>query len=194
MPKSAEVDERSGQVAEEWILDTGTGVDVSGCVLRGKTVTDYDLPELITAAGPYQPQEITAIHLDALGGDADVLQLPPGAPNALTVGKRCATQGYEFWWKPWAALPIVRRPDGTSIEVRAENFVPFIKSLHGKEANAKQRVMVGVSGAPHSAHESDILDLSHSSVQISGDGDTTPPLPPFGPDGEQGMMMVKFQR
>ena len=110
----------------DWVLDTGTGIDVSGALLQGKTATDTDLPILATAGGDFQPEEAQQVLIGATGELATVVQLPAGAPSALSVGKRCAQQGFEFWWKPFADAPIVRAPDGTALEVCVDNWVPYL--------------------------------------------------------------------
>ena len=49
-------------------------------------------------------------------GDTVKAAVLPNTPNALSVGRRCAQQGFSFVWRPCEAKPEIWAPDGTPIE------------------------------------------------------------------------------
>ena len=113
------------------------------CDVGGVVAETDSLPVLDTAAGPFIPRAANTVEIEELGETVIAAQLPPGAPNALAVGKRCALQGFEFHWKPYAPIPEVTRPDGVRCSLRAnEDFVPFIRS--GPKHHNNAVAMVGV--------------------------------------------------
>ena len=50
-----------------WALDTATLHDASGVNIKGRISEDDDLPNLGTAAGPYQPETDTEVNIQGLG-------------------------------------------------------------------------------------------------------------------------------
>ena len=164
---------------EEWVLDTGTGLDVAGDLDGARIVSAASAPELATAGGIVQPTEASAVFIEELGADVCALKLPQDdAPKALSVGKRCATQGYEIWWQPWAPTPVMRRPDGSYMTVSVENFVPFITSRHSRASQDTKFNVLPVIQNGHDEIE-DVVCVE----EICEDGDITPRLPQFDPDG-----------
>ena len=83
------------QQESEWVLDTGIGLDVAGGGIDGARVTDArDAPELMTGGGLLQPAKVVETYLDECGQNITALQLPQDAPKALTIGRRCASEGF----------------------------------------------------------------------------------------------------
>jgi hypothetical protein len=165
----------------EWVFDTGTGIDVAGGKLVNAEVKDaVGAPELSTANGTIKPDTVQVIHLDALGEDIEALKLPGDAPKALAVGRRCAQLGYEFWWKPFAGVPLVRRPDGSNVDVACDaDFVPYLQTTHSAPTAFKHSVLPVLRDDSEEMLYS-ILDPYDGPE----DADRTPPIPEFGPDGQ----------
>ena len=84
---------------------------------------------LATAGGLVKPDTIIRTHFDANGEDVDAIALE-GSPDALALGRRCATLGYEFWWRPFHQTPVFKTPDGRVVDVVCDAFyVPFVNSF-----------------------------------------------------------------
>ena len=82
-----------------WALGTAAMHDVSGANIRAKTIEDEDLPNLGTAAGPYQPEVATEAKIKQLGDSMnEIVKLPDGSPSALSLERRCMSEGFEFSW------------------------------------------------------------------------------------------------
>ena len=67
MPAEVDGTDKDG---EEWVLDTGTGVDVAGGKVHGGLIAEaVNGPELITGGGIVKPSATTTVFLDELGED-----------------------------------------------------------------------------------------------------------------------------
>ena len=49
-------------------------------------------------------------------------------PNVLSVGKRCQSMGWGFYWRPWSAHPIFVDPNGRVIVLNTEGFIPYLQT------------------------------------------------------------------
>lgn len=131
---------RSPEV-EEWLLDTGTGYDICPKHQAGKPYAG-DLVTLETANGMVNTKERQMVALDVLEEDSECLVLDLSV-RALSVGRRCAEYGYEFSWRPWATEPVLIRPDGTSVDIQVDNFVPYVLVASGDSEQDERTTLVG---------------------------------------------------
>ena len=46
------------------------------------------------------------------------------SPNVLSLGQRCVTEGYEFWWPPHSLSPRFTTPSGEHFFCEVDAFVP----------------------------------------------------------------------
>ena len=123
-----EVQDYNGAIKQEvFILDTGTGADVKKSGGIGLRSDATDLCRVHTAGGVIAPSSKVQLGIEALGEDIECLELEHTL-NALTMGRRCHKFGYSFTWRPWAEVPEVLLPDGTELDVFAEDYVPMISS------------------------------------------------------------------
>ena len=110
----------------KWILDTGAGLDVVNSRVAGVRVTSA-CPPLLTAGGIVRPTEAAELPFPEIGETIRAVSSTI-APNVLSIGRRCAQQGYGFRWMPWAEAPEFILPDGTIAECYVDgNYVPKLR-------------------------------------------------------------------
>ena len=120
------VEGSAGDGCEEWIWDTGAALDVANADVVGDKVLSF-APPILSAGGVVQSTESVVVPMPEIGDTVKAAVLP-NTPNALSVGRRCAMQGYSFTWRPWQAKPEIWAPDGTEVECSTdEHFVPVIR-------------------------------------------------------------------
>ena len=130
------------EVEEDWALDTGAGIDVAGQGVAGE-VTDLTAPTPIwSAGGMIASSQVLKTQIAPLQQAVDATILV-GSPNALAVGRRCAEQGFAFYWKPFAPVPEVYLPSGERVPgVRADaNYVPFVRNARPRGGPGKTMAM-----------------------------------------------------
>jgi hypothetical protein len=110
---------------EEWVLDSGSSVDVRKSGSSSTRNHNATLPQLETAGGRLVPDSTVTAHFDHREENSECIELE-STKNAFTVGKRCAKYRYDFHWKHLANKPIMRRPDRELLEVGVEQYVPFL--------------------------------------------------------------------
>ena len=85
--------------------------------------------ELHTANGLTQVNEAAGLQVQILG----VYQVKPlilePCPPVPTVGRRCQDEGYSFYW-PAFGKPTLTRPDGETIELEVDGYVPYLCLLY----------------------------------------------------------------
>ena len=119
----APVEESANVQTEDWIWDTGAGLDVASEVVAGKREVSF-APPILSAGGVVNSVESVVVEMAEIGDTVKAAVLP----NALSAGRRCAQQGFSFVWRPWEAKPETWAPDGTPIECSTdEHFVPIVR-------------------------------------------------------------------
>ena len=73
---------------------------------------------LITANGPTEANEVADVKLPALPDTVQPYVLDQ-TPAVLSVGARCADEGYSFVW-PANGKPILVRPDDNVVELKSK--------------------------------------------------------------------------
>ena len=117
----APVDESANAEIGDWIWDTGAALDVASAAVAGKREVFF-APPILSAGGVVNSVESVVVEMAEIG---DVL---PNTPSALSAGRRCAQQGFSCVWRPWEAKPEIWAPDGTPIECTTdEHFVPMVR-------------------------------------------------------------------
>lgn len=48
------------------------------------------------------------------------------SPDMLSMGLRCMEHGYQFHWPANSDLPCFMKPDGSTIHMTVENYIPFL--------------------------------------------------------------------
>ena len=112
-----------------WLVDSGSESDlVSKGMLRDVNAKNCRAAEhpisLITANGSTEANEIADVKLSALPETVQPYVLDQ-TPAVLSVGTRCADQGYSFAW-PANGNPILVRPDEKVVQLRGEGHVPVL--------------------------------------------------------------------
>ena len=112
----------------EWILDTGTGNQMSPSDQHDKK--NFGKPLLLeTASGLINTTTRTTVSFDTLAENYD--GIAKIVLRALSIGRRCCEHGWEVSWEPWAGKPTRIGPDGERVEVRCDKCVPSIVSANG---------------------------------------------------------------
>ncbi|CAK0892990.1 unnamed protein product, partial [Prorocentrum cordatum] len=143
---------------EEWIWDVDGKRDFSTA------------PPILSAGGVVRSAESVVAPMPEIAGTVEAAVLP-GSPNALSAGRRCALQGYGFYWHPWLAKPEILAPDGAPIDCHAdEHFVPIIWRAR------QRRAMLAVGGAS-AGHDGAAELRAGDGVPALGDGDLGPGVP-----------------
>ena len=112
-----------------WLVDSGSESDlVSKGMLRDVDAKNCRAAEhpisLITANGSTEANEVADVKLSALPETVQPYVLDQ-TPAVLSVGTRCADQGYSFVW-PANGNPILVRPDEKVVQLRVEGHVPVL--------------------------------------------------------------------
>jgi hypothetical protein len=105
--------EGSGSVdAGEWLMDTGSGVDivsrasVAGCK---RFVTKNSGITLMTANGELDASDEIEVYIKCVDTHVRLLVLDD-SPNVLSTGKLCVDQGWGFLWHPFSKTPYMTKP------------------------------------------------------------------------------------
>ena len=138
-----------------------------------------------TGAGNVFCDRAVVIHIDEIGEDveATVLEDATESVRVLTVGRRCAEQGFEFTWRPFAPAPELYRPDRRRCDVKVdEDYVPYVESKPGRRGSSRaaKKLFVTVvaadsdvpaadSDAPEDAEAVRPLDEEISEINIVDD-------------------------
>jgi len=127
---------------EEWALDTGAGLDVAGQGVAGEIKELLAPTPIWSAGGMIASSQVLKTQVAPLQQAVDATILA-GSPNALAVGRRCAEQGFAFYWKPFAPVPELYLPSGERVAgVRADaNYVPFVRNARPRGGPGKTTAM-----------------------------------------------------
>ena len=140
--KKVGICEASEHAMDEWALDTGAGVDVANAAVQGKLTTSA-MPLPIWSAGGIVKSDLSVSTEVAPLKETVRATVLANTPNALAIGRRCAEQGFGFFWHPYAPHPELYLPGGERVpDVRAdENYVPFIRNSRCRDKRAPPRVL-----------------------------------------------------
>jgi hypothetical protein len=118
-----------------------------------------------------------------------------GTIPALTVGRRCVEHGYHFEWKPWEHAPTFTTPEGKSLQLGVDNFVPFMRAMTSAADDSTTRrvtCMPAKAITTTTDSEDNYKDNNNDSDAKKGDGlvpvpteipgDPKPPI-----DGDKGV-------
>ena len=122
---------------DEWILDTGASVDVAGEMI-GEASKRNEFPLLATGSGTVRPPAAMCVDLVFINEKIEAVVLR-GSPNALALGRRCALQGYDSYWRPWRSKPELFGLDERAIECEIDaHLVPSqeVRRAEGCSRNA----------------------------------------------------------
>ncbi|CAK0899791.1 unnamed protein product, partial [Prorocentrum cordatum] len=120
-------------VVDEWVLDAGAGLDVTGAIADASKIVRRELSAVSTGGGTVKPNASEQRDIQALGETVDAVFLKH-SPNALSVGRRCAERGSGLYWFPWHAKPQLFSPGNVPIECHVDaNFVPFVVAPRGEK-------------------------------------------------------------
>ena len=111
-----------------WIVDSGTCQHLlqKSDKPRKQKAHELDQPmPLRTANGPVDVYDATDTQIKPLGHKLETALLDK-TPNALSMGRMCVLDGYDFHWPPYAPRPVLTHPDGRVFNLPADNFVPLL--------------------------------------------------------------------
>ena len=117
-----------------WLVDSGTGnhliwaKEIEG---RRKDIikTDEAL-NLWTANGITVADERIPVKMKRLKTEITPLILEY-TPNALSLGRLVVEEGFSFTWEAYFPAPLLHCPDGRTIELPTEHFVPYLEETSG---------------------------------------------------------------
>ena len=110
-----------------WLMDTGCGHDLIGrCdVPSWAKAFNAASPVLFsTANGTTSATEQVPIEVPSLR-DSVRPYLLRSSPAVLSIGRRCAEEGYGFYWPP-KGLPILETPTGQCLQLEVEGYIPYL--------------------------------------------------------------------
>ena len=142
-----------------WLVDSGSESDlVSKGLLRDVNAQNCRAAKhpisLITADGSTEANEVADVKLSALPEPVQPFVLDQ-TPAVLSVGTRCADQGYSCVWSA-NGKPIMVRPDDKIVQLRVEGHVPvlddsckvFTKEQFHKDKHLKKLFAMPTSRSP----------------------------------------------
>ena len=103
---------------DQALLDSGASTDFVGADSltdeEKSHVYDGDTLNIKTANGRTSSSKVINGYLPHLG-----IKVKPhvleNCPDVLSMGKRCAEEGFGFYWDPFSVKPVLVRPDGKVI-------------------------------------------------------------------------------
>ena len=112
-----------------WLVDSGSAWDLVDAShvkhLKGLIRTPQYCPRLWTANGITSVDREVPLYLPELNEEC-VPFVMKDTPDVLTMGRRCMNEGYSFVWKANSDKPYFRKPDGTRVVMKVENYVPYL--------------------------------------------------------------------
>ena len=124
----------------------------------------------VTGGGLVHSTENVEVDIPQLSDQPTECTVLPGCPRALELGRRCAVQGFGFYWRPFAQEPQFVDPHGNDITVHTDaHYVPILRVPKKKRADRVPVVMPIVAASDE--------DSSASPVEIG-----SAHLVPFDPD------------
>ena len=119
------------QGSEQWVLDTGSGIDATGRSLKGRRHSIQDPSAIETGGGNVYCETAVTVHVDEIDEDIEAAELADAGVDVrvLQVGRRCDEQGFEFTWKPFAPKPEFYKPNRDACRVAvSDDYVPYLES------------------------------------------------------------------
>jgi hypothetical protein len=118
------VDQCSAAARRRFILDSGASADLVGEdgldeEERKKVKKASDVLNLSTANGPTASTDEVELDVPNLGIKVET-RILEDCPDVLSMGIRCAEQGFGFYWDPFSYKPRLVRPDGHVIRCSYE--------------------------------------------------------------------------
>ena len=145
----------------EWLVDTGCGYDLvdksdvealaAGIKKAARSIT-FD-----TAGGAVPADKTLELFVKEINASIDAFVLD-STPNVLSVGKRCETEGWGFYWPPWSRSPFFVTPDGQRIVLETDGHIPYL------------RPKVPACCAPPSAHTVGAISDGASTALVATEG------------------------
>ena len=159
------------------LLDTGAcnhliGIDAVGHLKEH--IRDSANPlELDTATGKLDVNRCIDLWIQELNLEltAYILENNPGA---LSVGRLCIDNGFEFWWPAHSYTPVLQSSDGTKIFLRVDNYTPELRTTPQSDECAHDRAM------PARASKSSKSDGKASSKTAGAEPSSSSTPPPKG--------------
>jgi hypothetical protein len=113
-----------------WFADAGCGRDLvsSSVVVQagGKAYIQAKPPKYLnTANGITAVAKGVTMYIPHLDEIADIMCLTH-TPSVLSIGKRCMTMGYAFFWPPFSEHPVFVKPDGSRVTMDVEGNIPYL--------------------------------------------------------------------
>jgi hypothetical protein len=113
-----------------WLADTGCGHDLvsTSVVLKGggKAYIRVRAPKYFNTANRIiavaRGMTMCMPQLDEM---AEIMRLT-NTPSVLSIGARCMTMGYAFFWPPFSDHPFFVKPDGTEVIMDVEGNIPYL--------------------------------------------------------------------
>ena len=141
-----------------WTLDTGSAIDATGRVADAKVHKISQPGAIDTGKGESHVDSAVVTHLYALEEEVEAVLLPDASATnkILTVGRRCAEQGYEFYWHPWSPKPHFVKPSGEGCNVQCDGeYVPHLVTSSRPVNPASRKILVGTAAGEDLRAEND---------------------------------------
>jgi hypothetical protein len=91
------------------------------------------LKYLNTANGVTAVTKGVTMYIPQLGEMTDIMCLTH-APSVLSIGERCMTMGYAFFWPPCSEHTFFVKPDGSKVTMDVEGNIPYFTGEKPDEA------------------------------------------------------------
>jgi hypothetical protein len=110
--------------------DAGCAHDVvsTSLVLKGggKTYIRVRAPKYLDAANRIiAVTKEKTMYIPQLDEMAEIMCLA-NTPSVFSIGKRCVTMGYAFFWPPFSDYPFFVKPDGARVIMDIEVHIPYL--------------------------------------------------------------------
>ena len=138
-----------GSMGRLWIMDTGCGNDLvpESSVTRGESeiIPNTGAKKLYTANGTVKAPDRVGFRIPELGNERSEAIILPQTPHVLSMGMRCVSLGYDFFWRgSIGENPYFITDKGVRHECEVHGFIPYFRTAE--------------PAMPGSAHASDAGD------------------------------------
>ncbi len=151
---------------KKFIMDSGSGHNLltrQDVIRGGHDGSQFPLKKPImlhTAGGSTVCRNALGVSIPSLDEEKVSALVLQDTPAVLSMGQRCQKFGYSFVWPPFSSRPYMTSPSGRHIEMKVENFIPYL--VIPDEDSAAPAATVGGSGPDGAgAPEAGLLRWTH---------------------------------
>ncbi len=151
---------------KKFIMDSGSGHNLltrQDVIRGGHDGSQHELKRPImlhTAGGATICRHALGVSIPSLDEEKVSALVLQDTPAVLSMGQRCQKFGYSFVWPPFSSHPYMTSPSGRHIEMKVENFIPYL-CVPDEDSAAPAAIAGGIGPDGAGAPEEGLLRWTH---------------------------------